>query len=95
MNGITEKNSTEEKNINTVQQDIEINTHHEEWENCELANDVKSTIRLAEKKISKVEYEQAKEIELLLENLKNAVINNDKELVEKYDDELTDLLFEV
>lgn len=95
LNGITEKNSTEEKNINTVQQDIEINTHHEEWENCELANDVKSTIRLAEKKISKVEYEQAKEIELLLENLKNAVINNDKELVEKYDDELTDLLFEV
>lgn len=81
LNGITEKNSTEEKNINTVQQDIEINTHHEEWENCELANDVKSTIRLAEKKISKVEYEQAKEIELLLENLKNAVINNDKELV--------------
>lgn len=95
MNGITEKNSTEEKDINTSQQDLEINTHHEDWENYELANDVKSTIRLAEKKMSKVEDEQAKDIELLLENLKNAVIDNNQELVEKYDDELTDLLFEV
>lgn len=95
LNGITEKNSTEEKDINTSQQDLEINTHHEDWENYELANDVKSTIRLAEKKMSKVEDEQAKDIELLLENLKNAVIDNNQELVEKYDDELTDLLFEV
>lgn len=95
LEGITEKNSAEEKDINISQQDLEINTSDEEWEACQLANDVKSTIRLAEKKISKVEDEQAKEIEVLLENLKNAVIDNNKELVEKYDDELTDLLFEV
>lgn len=95
LEGITEKNSAEEKDINISQQDLEINTSDEEWEACQLANDVKSTIRLAEKKISKVDDEQAKEIEVLLENLKNAVIYNNKELVEKYDDELTDLLFEV
>lgn len=34
------------------------------------------------------------EIENILDELKMAVIYNNKELVEKFDDELTDILFE-
>lgn len=70
-------------------------TTNDDWTNYELANYAKRTINLAEKKIDKVDENQAKEIESLVNKLKDAIVANDKELVEKYDDELTDLLFEV
>lgn len=65
------------------------------WINCELAPNVKSTINLAERKMKNLDYDKANTIEVLINNLKTAVINNDEELVEKYDEELTDLLFEM
>lgn len=70
----------------------------DEWENYNLAGDVKSTIELAEKKISnptiREDEKLCEKIEKLLEELKLAVIYDNEELVEKYDEELTDILFE-
>lgn len=69
-----------------------------EWMDYDLAGSVKSTIELAEKKINnwKVRKNNGKreKIEKLLEELKLAVIYDNEDLVEKYDEELTDILFE-
>ncbi len=70
----------------------------DEWENYDLAGEVKSTIELAERKINNQTIREGdkryEKIEKLLEELKLAVIYDNEELVEKYDEELTDLLFE-
>lgn len=70
----------------------------DEWKNYSLSEDVKSTIELAENKISNTSIRQdekrLEKIKKLLEYLKLAVIHDNRELVEKYDEELTDLLFE-
>lgn len=68
----------------------------DEWMNYDLACDVKGTIELAEKKINNsktIKGDEEYKIEKLLEDLKLAVIYDNKELVEKYDEELTDILF--
>lgn len=70
----------------------------DEWLDYDLASGVKSTVELAEKKIksAKIDKDDFKyrKIEKLLEELKLAVIHDNEELVEKYDEELTDILFE-
>ncbi|WP_434796327.1 Hsp70 family protein [Terrisporobacter vanillatitrophus] len=70
----------------------------DEWLDYDLASGVKSTVELAEKKIksSKINKDDFKyrKIEKLLKELKLAVIHDNEELVEKYDEELTDILFE-
>ena len=65
------------------------------WQEYELAESVKNIIELAEKKMKHIKDEDKYyEIENILDELKMAVIYNNKELVEKFDDELTDILFE-
>lgn len=65
------------------------------WQEYELAESVKNIIELAEKKMKHIKDEDKyDEIENILDELKIAVIYNNKELVEKFDDELTDILFE-
>lgn len=65
------------------------------WQEYELAESVKNIIELAEKKMKHIKDEDKyDEIENILNELKMAVIYNNKELVEKFDDELTDILFE-
>lgn len=70
----------------------------DEWMDYDLAKGVKGTIELAEKKIknskTRSKDEKYTRIEKLLEELKLAVIYDNEELVEKYDEELTDILFE-
>lgn len=70
----------------------------DEWQEYDLASGVKSIVELAENKIknSKIDKDDFKyrKIEKLLEELKLAVIHDNEELVEKYDEELTDILFE-
>lgn len=70
----------------------------DEWQEYDLASGVKSIVELAENKIknSKIDKDNFKyrKIEKLLEELKLAVIHDNEELVEKYDEELTDILFE-
>ena len=65
------------------------------WQEYELAESVKNIIELAEKKMKHIKDEDKyDEIENILDELKMAVIYNNKELVEKFDDGLTDMLFE-
>ena len=65
------------------------------WQEYELAESVKNIIELAEKKMKHIKDEDKyDEIENILDEVKMAVIYNNKELVEKFDDELTDILFE-
>lgn len=70
----------------------------DEWQEYDLASGVKSIVELAENKIknSKIDKDDFKyrKIEKLLEELKLAVIHDNEELVEKYDEELTNILFE-
>ena len=62
------------------------------WQEYELAESVKNIIELAEKKMKHIKDEDKyDEIENILDELKMAVIYNNKELVEKFDDELTDI----
>ena len=65
------------------------------WLNCELANNVKDTIDMAEKKIRSLEEDKAEDIKELVSKIKKAVLDNNEELVDKYDEELTDLLFNI
>ena len=65
------------------------------WQEYELAESVKNIIELAEKKMKHIKDEDKyDEIENILNELKMAVVYNNRELVEKFDDELTDILFE-
>ncbi|MDT8716305.1 Hsp70 family protein [Clostridium sp. 19966] len=65
------------------------------WEDYPLASRVKMIINIAEKKLDKIQNPQKQKIEFLLKTLKSAIINNNESLVQKYDDELTDILFEM
>ncbi|TCT15999.1 molecular chaperone DnaK [Natranaerovirga pectinivora] len=67
----------------------------DKWKECKLAPKVKSTISLYEIKQEKINETDLKKIQKVLNKLKKAVIDNDEELVEKYDEELTDLLFDI
>lgn len=63
------------------------------WSECELAQVVKRTVELAEKKMKKLEGHKVNDLRPLLDKLKQAVIDGNEELVEKYDEELTEILF--
>lgn len=65
------------------------------WQNYPLAARAKMIINIAEKKLDKIENPQKQKIEFILKTLKSAIISNNEALVQKYDDELTDLLFEI
>lgn len=67
----------------------------DKWKECELASKVKSTIDLCERKMEKINDTDIEKVQKVLNELKKAVIDNDNELVEKYDEELTDLLFDI
>ena len=70
----------------------------DEWTNYSLSESVKDTIELAQKKINNLKLQKNEngyeKIEKLLEDLKLAVIYDNEDLVEKYDEELTNILFE-
>ena len=69
----------------------------ESWLEYDLAKNVKNTLELAEKKINdlKENEKEYKNIKKLMDEIKLAVIYNDEELVEKLDEKLTDLLFDI
>ncbi|MDP4142900.1 MAG: Hsp70 family protein [Bacillota bacterium] len=67
----------------------------EAWKKGELAPEVKLTIELGEKKLQDLDDDKKIEVGLILNKLKQAVIDNKKELVEKLDKDLTDILFEI
>ena len=69
----------------------------ESWLEYDLAKNVKNTVELAEKKINnlKENEKEYKNIKKLMDEIKLAVIYNNEELVEKLDEKLTDLLFDL
>ena len=69
----------------------------ESWLEYDLAKNVKNTLELAVKKINdlKENEKEYKDIKKLMDEIKLAVIYNNEELVEKLDEKLTDLLFDI
>ncbi|KEI07479.1 Hsp70 family protein [Clostridium botulinum] len=66
------------------------------WEEAELYNNFKSIVIFAEKKINKInDDESRKKVRMAIDKLKKSVICEEKEKAEKYNEELTDLLFEL
>ena len=66
-----------------------------EWINSPLAEEVRIIIDSAERKSKDVDQYNQGKINKLLFRLKEAVYNQDKTLTEKYDEELTNLLFDL
>ncbi|MDP8269521.1 MAG: Hsp70 family protein [Candidatus Tenebribacter davisii] len=63
------------------------------WQQSEKAGKIKSTIVAAEKVLNKIG--EHTELEKKIYKLKEAVVKNDEELIEKLDDEITDLMFDL
>jgi len=66
---------------------------NEIWGKSEKASKVKATITVAEKLLKEIG--SHKELENKIYKLKEAVVKDDDELIEKFDDELTDLVFDI
>ena len=73
--------------------DTDINL--EIWKDCSLAVNVKNTIDLTERKMEKLQQSEIEKLQILINKLKKAVIDGNEELVEQYDEELTDILFDM
>lgn len=65
----------------------------EKWKEYELADLAKKTIELAERKMKKLDKDKCSEITAVLDNLKQAIISGNKDLVDKLEEKLTDILF--
>lgn len=66
-----------------------------DWVNSPLAGKVRIIIDSAERKLKDVDDENQEKIKQLLIHLKEAVYNQDEALTDKYDEELTNLLFDL
>ncbi len=65
------------------------------WENCRLADSIRLTVEICEKKIKNLSGNKKDVIVSKLNELKRAVIDDNEALVKQYDTELTNLLFDV
>ena len=65
------------------------------WSSSRLSSKSKTIIEMAEKKVPHLDSEIKVKVVKVIESLKRAIIDDDDELVDKYDEELTDLLFEI
>lgn len=65
------------------------------WSSSRLSSKSKTIIEMAEKKVPHLDSENKVKVVKVIESLKRAIIDDDDELVDKYDEELTDLLFEI
>jgi molecular chaperone DnaK len=89
------------KNINilntcsTLDSGFNIGTNLDDWQNYPLAGRCKTIIHIAEKKLNILKDDQRSKVEFLLKMLKGAIIDNNEGTVQKYDDSLTDILFEL
>lgn len=70
-------------------------TNLDDWKDFELAKNVETLINLCEIKMKDMNADDKSRVEDVLIKLKKAVIDNDFNLVEEYDDKLTDLLFDI
>jgi len=66
-----------------------------DWKNSKLVSRVEGIIESAERKMDGLKKEDKEQIQELLAKLKDALVKEDEELVDKYDEELTDKLFDL
>lgn len=107
LNGILEVSATVLSNGKSIQGTIDTSKLYEmnktssnslnvdSWSEYPLADSIRDTINLAERRKSKVNPKFISKIDKMIEELKMAVINNDSNLVSRLDSELTDLLFDL
>ncbi|MGL6105123.1 Hsp70 family protein [Romboutsia sp.] len=67
----------------------------ENWQEYELARIARRSIELAERKMEKLEDDKCNDLRPVLDKLKQAVIDGNEDLVDKYEEELTDILFDL
>lgn len=65
------------------------------WKDSPSAKKVEKIIYFCEKKLSDMNDKDKRGVMKILNNLKRAVIDNNLELIDKYDEELTNILFEL
>ena len=71
------------------------NTNLDAWKDSSLASIIKRTIELAEMKLEKLNKSDYDKVTNLLNELKQAAIEENEDLVDELDEKLTDLLFEL
>lgn len=81
----------EESNSSNSNSGVNLNV----WKDSSLASIIKRTIELAEMKLDKVDKSDGDKIRDLLNELKQAAIDENEDLVDELDEKLTDLLFEL
>jgi molecular chaperone DnaK len=86
----TKAGSMTDQEINLAKEQIT-----EDWEQSELYKEVKSVLTRGERMLKTVDGLEKEKLLSLLQNLKIALEKNDRSLVEKYEEELTDLLIEL
>lgn len=81
-------------NYDAPKSKAESNMEELEWENYSLAGEIKTTVMLYQNRRNGLPDEAKQKADALMKQLKQAVIENDAQKVEKIDDALTALLFE-
>ncbi len=97
--GKVQKKIVTNKDIEEVTKNIkkyvENSINEDDWINHPLARVVKRSINLAENKMDSLDEEKRKTLKFLVSKLKQAVLDYDEDLVDMYEEQLTDLLFEL
>lgn len=68
---------------------------YSQWEQSQLSKEFKNTIELCEGKMDKLDDENRAEVQDLLLKLKKAITENNRDLAEKYDDRLIEILYTI
>ena len=72
-----------------------MNQEDNDWKKLPLYESVNVAVSLAEMKLGTLNESAKRTVENLLMEMKDAILKNDKALVEKLDEKLTDLLFDL
>ena len=72
-----------------------LNQEDNDWKKLPLYESVNVAVSLAEMKLGTLNESAKRTVENLLMEMKDAILKNDKALVEKLDEKLTDLLFDL
>lgn len=91
----TGKTITEIINLLDNSKDSGIYINLGSWKDYPLAERVGKLIEFSEKKLKSLSNSEKGNVAVILNHLKEAVINNNEELVDKYDEELTNIMFDL
>ena len=83
------------KDVEYTESKYENKINEDAWKKSKLFDIVSISVSLAEVKYKSLNDKNKEKIDILLNKIKGAILEDNKELVEKLDDELTDMLFEL